>query len=172
LNHKRLNRFNLFLDRHLRIRRSRSMPGGVPRACLRSRFASSARRSPTVVVCVKGRSSGIRYSIRSRIGGSATGVLITDNCHGTVRRREQCAPGTRAAPEQLVNNQTGAHRSQLRASGLKHGRHRAAITGKARVAALTFHRVLPIGRGPRGDAGPRTLQIFRPDGFPLCLRRF
>jgi hypothetical protein len=34
--------------------------------------------------------------------GSATGVLITDNCHDTVRRWEQCAPGTSAAPEQKV----------------------------------------------------------------------
>jgi hypothetical protein len=36
------------------------------------------------------------------IGGSATGVLITDNCHDIVRRWEQCAPGTSAAPEQKV----------------------------------------------------------------------
>ena len=51
---------------------------------------------------MKRRCSGIRCSIRLRIGGSATGVLITDNCHDTVRRWEQCAPGTSAAPEQKV----------------------------------------------------------------------
>ena len=37
-------------------------------------------------VCGKRRRSSMRCSIRSRIGGSATGVSITDNCHDTVRR--------------------------------------------------------------------------------------
>ena len=69
---------------------------------MRSRFASSGRLSSREIVCVKRRCPGIRCSIRLRIGGSATGVLITDDCHDIVRRWEQCAPGTSAAPEQKV----------------------------------------------------------------------
>ena len=127
--------------RALRIRHSCSMPVGVPCACLRSRFASSARHPSMEVVCVKRRRSGIRCSFRSRIGGSATGVLITDNCHDIVRRWEQCAPGTRASPEQKAHGR------------LKHGRHRAAITGdgpRRTLVLRSFTGSYGLGRATRG----------------------
>jgi hypothetical protein len=53
--------------------------------------ASLARLSSREVVCVKRRRSGIRCSIHLRIGGSATGVLITDNYHETTVMTK-CAP--------------------------------------------------------------------------------
>jgi hypothetical protein len=83
---------------------------------LRSRFASSGRFPSREIVCVKRRCSGIRCSIRSRIGGSATGVLITDNCHDTVRRwgtmctRNQRRARTKSLPEQKVNGKADGRR--------------------------------------------------------------
>jgi hypothetical protein len=118
--------------RALRTRRSRSMPAGyLEPAC---RFASSGKHPSREIVCVKRRCSSIRCSIRSRIGGSATGVLITDNCHDTVRRWEQCAPGTSAAPEQKVKGEAGARgqpASDLTALTLT-GSHRLDRTGGTR----------------------------------------
>jgi len=60
---------------------SRSMPGGVPRASLRRRPASSSNRCSRVVVCWIWRRC-IGCSI-FKLGRSATGVLITNNYHGT-----------------------------------------------------------------------------------------
>jgi len=101
---------------------------------------------------VKRRCSGIRCSIRSRIGGSATGVLITDNCHDTVRRWEQCAPGTSAAPEQKVNRKAG-------------GRGRPTPD----LAALTFTAGPTDWIEPGGYARLPPLRIFTRGDFRFCF---
>jgi len=119
---------------------------------LRSRFASSGRHPSREIVCVKRRCSGIRCSIRSRIGGSATGVLITDNCHDTVRRWEQCAPGTSAAPEQKVNRKAG-------------GRGRPTPD----LAALTFTAGPTDWIEPGGYARLPPLRIFTRGDFRFCF---
>lgn len=66
--------------RALRIRRSRSKPGGSVLASSRRRIASAASRSSNKSVCVKRRRFCIRLSLHSKGGGIASSVLITDSC--------------------------------------------------------------------------------------------
>jgi hypothetical protein len=69
-----------------RISRSRSIPGWVPFASFRRRCASSIRRwSSGGAAGLKRRCCCIARSFQLEEGGSATDVLITDNCHGTGR---------------------------------------------------------------------------------------
>ena len=121
---------------------------------MRSRFASSGRLSSREIDCVKRRCSGIRCSIRFRIGGSATGVLITDNCHDTVRRWEQCAPGTSAAPEQKV-------RQNKKLTG-----RLAARDGPSDLAALTC-----AGAALGACVGKRWYQLCGPHSEILAFVR-
>jgi hypothetical protein len=68
-----LNCEEFWTRRALRIRRERSTPGGVPQASLRSRCASTPRRSSSDCVCTKrGRLMTMARSIPSEEGGSAT----------------------------------------------------------------------------------------------------
>jgi len=67
--------------RALRIKPSRSMPGGIVLACsLRLRACSASRSSKEVSCLMRRRCCGIRCSIRTR---ERNGDLITDNCRGS-----------------------------------------------------------------------------------------
>jgi hypothetical protein len=60
---------------------SRRMPWGMPSACLRKLIASSSKRYWNIDDLLKRRRCNMAV-LPVRLGGSATGVLITDKCHG------------------------------------------------------------------------------------------
>ena len=112
---------------------------------------------------MKRRCSGIRCSIRSRIGGSATGVLITDNCHDTVRRWEQCAPGTSAAPEQKVR-QNKKLTGRLAAGTARVGPCCSTFTGSYRLDRTGRVRAI----APFEDIHPGRFSVLLCRKRPLC----
>jgi hypothetical protein len=70
--------------RAFRNRSSRATPAGMPSACLRKFCESLMSRSSREGVCRK-RAALLHGAAPLKAGGSATGVLITDDATGTYR---------------------------------------------------------------------------------------
>ncbi len=146
----------------LRISRSRASPEGVPRASFRRRFASSVNRSASDVVCLNRRRRCMRCSFPCSEGGSATGVLVIDNCLvpcGDVQQVTLPYRRCRCTSAQLENRNELAYRPLA-----------VCVDQSRRSARFRERPQLPPDWGhPHGATSPRYRRATVSHPYPLAV---